>query len=219
MGDLLAGGANNPWWRIWVQPRQTIRWLADTNPKQSFWILTIFLGVVQVLDWALDVSLGNYLAPGEVAGFIVIVGPLIGISAIYLAATVFEVAGRMFGGKATATEVRMVLAWAGLPMCVLMILGFLPLLFLFKADAFSSNESMVRTLVRGHEFAADFLNQGLRYWRMLCGLAGSIFFAITVVAGLSEVQGFRTGRAVGVFVLVGGLLLIGWLSMMLLSNS
>ena len=85
----------NPWWRIWIQPRQTIRYLINANPKMHFWVLAIVYGIVRAVTWSMDVSLGDYISPPEVAGFILFGGALAGIIGIYLTGSLLELTDQM----------------------------------------------------------------------------------------------------------------------------
>ncbi len=198
----------NPWWRIWMQPRETIRHLVATDPKMHFWILAVFYGVIRAASWSLQVTLGDYFSPSGVAVFILLGGAVAGIIGIYLTAWLLELVGKVFGGPANGQHIRTVLAWAAIPMNVLVFVGFLPLLALFGSGAFTSTDPQARYFLYG-QAAGGFLGSGLIAWRTILDMVGSLYYLVIAVIGFAEVQKFGFWKAAGTFFIVMGGLLLG----------
>lgn len=198
----------SPWWGIWIQPRQTIRYLVDSDPKMHFWVLVVFYGVVRVVSWGMQIGIGDFFQPAEVALFILAVGPLAGIFGIFVIGSLLQISGRMFGGEATGPQIRAVLAWGVVPMSVLSLVGMFPLLLMFGSRVFVGSDPQVAAILFGEGGVGQFLNSGLgAWWAMLEG-AGSLYSLVTIVRGYAEVQQFGIWKALGTFfIAVAGLLL------------
>ena len=212
MSDSAEVPALNPWWGIWVQPRQAIRSIMETNPKMHFWVLAVFYGVMRTVSWGIQVGLGDYFPPAGVAGFIILFGPLVGIASIYLIGMLMGTLGRAMGGKAEGHQIRAVLAWAAVPMNVLLVLALLPFLMMFGQRIFSIEDPVVQRIMYGRGAMAGLLGSGLSMWKVILDLVGSLYYVVIAVVGLGEVQEFGLWKAAGVFSIVtGGLLLFGLL--------
>jgi hypothetical protein len=208
MNESIVSPTINPWWRIWVQPRQTIRYLIDTDPKMHFWVLVVFYGIIRAVAMGMQAGLGDIFSPSQVATFILIGGPLSGVIGVFLTGSLLEVVSRIFGGRAEGQHIRTVLAWATIPMSVLVILGILPLLALFGSSVFASAEPQMQQFLHGRGFASEFLGGGLLTWRAGMEIIGSLYYLVITVVGLAEIQQFGIWKAAGtVFVVIGGLLL------------
>ena len=208
MNEEFVSAEINPWWYIWVRPRQTIRYLVDTDPKMHFWVLVIFYGLIRAVSTGIQASLGDIFSPRQIAGFIMIAGPLAGLIGVYFTASLLELVSRLLGGQADGQHIRTVLAWATLPMVVLVIVGMLPSLAMFGSSVFSQPAVRLQQLFFSQGNASDLLTRGLLGWSVGMDLVGSIYFLVVTVIGLAEVQKFSFWKAAGTVLLVfGGLFL------------
>ena len=107
----------NPWISIWLQPRQTIRQIVDTNPKRFVLLLAIGAGIADVLMKTLPLAFQEKIhLPLVVAALIGLVGgSLFGILALYLFGWLYRWTGNWLGGQATAVETRAAIAWTQIP--------------------------------------------------------------------------------------------------------
>lgn len=200
--------ALNPWWGIWVQPRQAIRMILETDSRMNYWVLVIFYGVIRAVSWGILAGLGDQYSPSEVAGFIAIAGPMLGIAGVYFTGAVLGLVGRLLGGNAEGKQIRTVLAWAALPMNVLVILALFPSLMIFGQKIFSLEDPLVQRAMYGDGTLAGLFTGGLSMWRMMLEGIGSLYYIVIVVIGLSEVEDFSVWKSAGIiFIVVGGLLL------------
>ncbi len=198
----------SPWWGIWFQPRQTFRWLVDTDPKLHFWVLAVFYGLVRVVSWSAQVGIGEIFQPAEVAVFMLVAGPLAGVFGIFVTAGLLQIIGRVFGGQAKGPQLRAVLAWAAVPMNVLSFVGIFPLLMVFGSQAFVSQGSQVAAALIGKGSQTG-LGSGLSLWWNILESAGALYYLVVAVIGYSEVQQFGIWKAAGTFfIAVGGLMLL-----------
>jgi hypothetical protein len=208
MSEESISPAMNPWWGIWVQPRQTIRYLAETDPRMHFWVLVVFYGIISAVESGITASLGDIFSPREVAAFILLAGPLSGVIGVYLTGGLLALVGKIFGGQAENQQIRMVLAWATLPLNMLIILGLLPLLAMVGGQVFSSTDPFMRQFLFGSGPRVNFLANGLMTWKLLVDVAGLIYYLTVAIVGFAEVQNFSIWKSVGTFfVVLGGILL------------
>ncbi len=137
MSVETPSGARSPWLTIWLHPRQTIRWIADTNPRQGVHLIACISG----LSWALSVAsafhLGDVLSLPAIAGVAAIGGPLLGLAGLYAGGALYTVFGRVFGGKGVAVQLRAAFAWSSLP-GVVGVLTWIPRMLLFGPSVFTS---------------------------------------------------------------------------------
>ena len=209
-----ASQALNPWWGVWVQPRQTIRQILKEDPKQHFWVLVIFYGITATANYCISVALGDFLSPAGVGMFILSMGPIAGIIGVYFSAALLGLLGRLVGGKPDSKSVRAALAWASMPSSVLVVIALFPFIMMFGQDVFTTANPVVQRVMFGTGSGGgmgidNFLGNGLMLWRMMLELIGTGYYIVIAIAGLAEAQGLRLWKAAGVFFIVmGGLLLL-----------
>ncbi len=219
MSEEIVGKSLNPWWRIWVQPRKTIREIIDTDPKQNFLALVLFYGFIRMIAAAVSGSLGDTFTPQEIAILILIGGPLAGYISIYLTAWLLEMIGKMLGGQATGEHLRSLLAWASIPMSVMSFIGLVPMFAMFGNKVFTLSDPGPQAILSGSGFAASFLGTGLVAWQSVFNLIGSIYYFVIVVIGLSETQQFSMWKAFGSFAFVSSSILMFALLLALLVSA
>jgi hypothetical protein len=107
--------AASPWLTTWLRPRQSITHIINTDPRHHVWLLAalglIFGIILQLLvrGWA------TVLLDWRALAGIVISGAILGVIGLYYSGFFFRWAGALFGGHASAVEVRAALAWGQLP--------------------------------------------------------------------------------------------------------
>ncbi len=107
---------------MWVRPRETIRWVVQTNPRYGvFWLSGIY--VLQFLFfflnfWSFGLSFHRYavLIPS------LVLAPALGVIWVWFYGWILLFTARWFGGKAPPSHVRAALAWSRLPMSISLIL-------------------------------------------------------------------------------------------------
>jgi Yip1 domain len=105
----------SPWLTTWFKPGESITHIINTNPRHHVWLLAglglIFAIILQLLvrGWA------PVLLDWRAIAAIVIGGAILGVIGLYWAGFFFRWAGNLFGGHASAAEVRAALAWGQLP--------------------------------------------------------------------------------------------------------
>ncbi len=167
-----------PWVTIWTQPRTTVRWLIQQDLRTSVILLGALQGVEFLFYCAYFASLGRELPTALIVTSVAIVGPVLGITALYIWAGLLALWGKLLGGKAQAGECRVVLAWSRIPMTLslgmwlLLLMGASPHPFLFSARAPSS-----------------------LFIAAICAIA-TLWSLALLVGAVREVQGFSTMRSI-----------------------
>ena len=125
--------AGSPWLTTWFRPGESITHVIGTDPRRHVWLLAalglIFGLLLQLLVRGWTPVLLDWRA---IAG-IVIGGAILGVIGLYYSGCFFRWAGTLFGGHASAVEVRAALAWGQLPMVLGGAVGLVVGLLLLSA--------------------------------------------------------------------------------------
>ncbi|NGX34987.1 MAG: hypothetical protein K1060chlam1_01353 [Candidatus Anoxychlamydiales bacterium] len=176
----------NPWLKMWVKPKFTIRKIVDYNPNFRLFFLSTIYGFVSLLSSSQSFALGNTLHFFLVLLISLIIAPLWGYIAFSVSSFFIFVTGKWLKGKAKFTEVRSALAWANAPMIVNVVLWIL-LLIIFRED-------ILKDFPEG--FVLTKADRVLIFLISLCQLVISIWIIVLYINALAEVQKFSIGRAV-----------------------
>lgn len=131
---LQKGPAESPWLTTWFKPGESITHVIGTDPRRHVWLLAalglIFAIILRLLvnGWA------PVLLDWHAIAAIVIGGAILGVIGLYWAGFFFRWAGTLFGGHASAAEVRAALAWGQLPTVLGGAVGLVVGLLLLSTD-------------------------------------------------------------------------------------
>lgn len=125
---------------IWFHPRATIRSIVDTNPRRSVILLACISGIYQTLDRMTKQGAGDSMGLIEIGLIALIAGPIAGLFALFVGRFLFQLSGKIIGGKATGAEVRSALAWSSVPDSILLLL-FIPYIAFLGREGFTSVEA------------------------------------------------------------------------------
>lgn len=174
----------NPWMKIWVEPRQTIRAIVEYNPKYRFLFLSILYGLPMLLNFAQTFSLSEQFSFLAISIGALILAPFIGMIGISIGAALIFWTGKWIGGTASFLNVRAALAWSNVPNLVSVLLWSIMIGF-FKNTLFLENfaqapfdGSQLRLI-----FTVFFLQTALSIWSF-----------IILIKSLGEVQGFSAWK-------------------------
>jgi signal peptidase I len=169
----------SPWISVWLKPRQTIERILGEQPRRN----VLLLGSLGLMSGSVSQLLGLGV-DSRIFDWRVVVGSAIacaiaGLFSLYIAAFIFKWCGRLFRGRASAADLRTVVAWGatpgvlGLAVTVLLVVG--------ARIGGTGNGAWILTL--------------LRTTVVICGIWSAIVFALM----FSRVEGFgfwRTTAAV-----------------------
>lgn len=181
----------NPWFTMWLRPRETTREILDTDPARLVIALAMFGGVLNALAHASVASLGDELSVPMIFALAIPVGMVAGVIALYLGAALIRWTGSWLGGQASAGEVRAALAWGHLPVYFAAVL-WLPYLGFFGNEIFMSEMPSVQArpwlLLVLLNLAV--LEKGLAVWGL-----------VTLVLAVAEAHRFSGWRSLGSIVM------------------
>ena len=110
--------ALNPWLTIWTQPRATVAWAMENDPKRWLWLLILFGGTSRVLMQLPGLPMEEAF-PGVSAAEMVelglLLGPVAGVLVVFVFGRLLHLALGLFGGKASWIGTRTAIAWALAP--------------------------------------------------------------------------------------------------------
>jgi hypothetical protein len=189
----------NPWLSMWTKPRATVRQLVAQGPDVRLLVVASLTGITETLGRMSDTDAGDTMSVSILLALAVLLGPAVGIGALYVGAWLTRVTGRWLGGQAESRELRIALGWGGLPSATTLIL------WLFAIGVMGSE--MFTSVTPDLES-----NLGLAGFLMLFGIGvfvlavWSVFLASKAVA---EVQGWASAwRGFGNILLSGLIILV-----------
>ncbi|HEU63929.1 MAG: hypothetical protein KR126chlam4_00769 [Candidatus Anoxychlamydiales bacterium] len=176
----------NPWLKMWVKPKTTIRKVVDYNPNFRLFFLSAIYGFVSLLSSSQSFALGTTFHFFLVLFLSIIIAPLWGYIVFSVSSFFIFFTGRWLQGKAKYKEVRSAIAWSNAPMIVNVVLWIL-LLFIFREDIL-------------RDFPATFVfskaQRVFLFLILLCQLVVSVWIIVLYINALSEVQKFSIGKAI-----------------------
>lgn len=189
---------NNPWWGIWFKPRETIRWIVDTDPRLHFWVLVVSYGIIRAFDQAVawGLVLPPEAAPNAILFMILVVGPIAGWVMVYIFAFFLQMTGSWFRGQATLAEIRAVFLWSTVPYVVAMALVIIPLFGVLGFEVFNDLLSQLKIYLGGQNISEAAWNSAFLFFIISMSFLGLALRLRTFLVGYAEVQKFSMGRAV-----------------------
>lgn len=175
----------NPWLKIWVSPRETIRKIVALNPSYRFYLLSWMYGFVMFLQLAQDLSLSLQMPLPFILGGSLILAAPIGALVFNIFAALLCWTGKWIGGKGSFSHIKAAVAWAYVPSAV-NIMVWLLMLSVFGASIFSG--AFADTVFAGYQLSIVFFG-------FLAQIIASIWGFFIGLHTLAEVQGFSAWRA------------------------
>ena len=175
---------------VWLRPRRVFRELATRPAGIRDYLLAAVQGIGNFLALYRTESAGSHSSVAEILGNSAAYGTIAGIASLFLMALIYGRLGARAGGKATVPQVIHVLAYGGTPMVASLAIWVLTALAAGQAT-FVENP---RDDLEG--FLVLLLHLQFASYVFLL-----IWSIVLQVMGFSEIQGFTTRKAFGVWVL------------------
>jgi hypothetical protein len=175
---------------VWLRPRRVFRELALQPAGFTDYLLAAVQGIGNFLALYRTESAGSHSSVAEILGSSFGYGTIAGVASLFLMAVIYTRLGARAGGKATFPQVIHVLAYGGTPMVASLAIWVLTALAAGQATFVESPRADLEgflVLVLHLQFAS--------YVFLL------IWSIVLQVMGFSEIQGFATRKAFGVWVL------------------
>ena len=106
---------SSPWVSVWLKPRQTIENILAERPQRGVLLLGSLSLMAGTLSQLLGLAIRYRLFDWRLVVISAIACAVAGVLGLYISGFVFKWCGRLFGGRATATELRTVVAWGLTP--------------------------------------------------------------------------------------------------------
>ncbi len=180
----------NPWFSMWLKPRETIQAIVNRDPTFMVIPLAILSGISQTLDKASTKSLGDSFSLPGIFAFAIVVGVLSGIAGLYIFGYLLKITGKWLGGVSDMANIRAALAWSSVPVIWALLL-WVPELLIFGKDLFTSS-------------APSIAARPVTYFGFLAiELIAAIWGVVIFCKALGQVQVFSAWRALGSAALAG----------------
>ncbi len=178
----------NLWTNIWLQPRQTIQEIIDTNAQYAVIPLAILYGIWNALSRASNNEMGDKYELSSILFGTILSGTIGGLITLYVVGWLLKISGAWLGGKATAEHLRAAFAWSIIPVICTLPLCFIGIA-LYGNEIFSSETPAI---------SADpipfFVLLAIQFI-LACWASVLMFICI------AQVQGFSFWKAIGNFLL------------------
>jgi hypothetical protein len=175
----------NPWLKIWVSPRETIRAIVKFNPKHLFYLLAAIYGFTMLLQLAQDFSLGLQMSLAWILGGALVLSWGLGAFVFNIFAALLCWTGRWVGGQGSFVNIKAAVAWAYVPSLVNAIV-WLAMLGVFGPHVFIS--TFADTVFIGYQLPVVFFG-------FLAQIIASVWGFFIGLQTLAEVQGFSVWKA------------------------
>jgi hypothetical protein len=185
--EHAIAGTVNPWVSIWTRPRETVRYLLETDPERMVLVLAALGGISQLLDQASTRNAGDTFPVTTAVLLAVLLGPAIGLFSLFLGSILVAWTGRWMGGGGSARQLRTALAWANVPLVASLLL-WIPLMLGVGEEMFTSYTPRLES------------SPVLALMVLLLGMVGivlAIWSLVILLKGVGEVQGFSAWKALG----------------------
>lgn len=176
----------NPWLKIWVEPKATIRKIINYNPNFRLFFLSAIYGFVSLVSSSERFSLGLTMHFFWVLLLCLIIAPIWGYIVFSISSFFIYFIGKWLKGRAKFIEVRSAIAWSNVPMLVNIFMWIL-LFIIFGSDLFRDFPGA---------FVLTKAQKAFLFLILLSQLVISIWIIVLYVNALSEVQKFSIGKAI-----------------------
>src|SRR3972149_1436669 len=105
----------NPWFKIWIHPKRTVRRIVDTDPNYRLLCLSTIYGFPFLLQLAQSLSLSFFITWPLILLASLILAPFIVYLGISVMSGLYSWVGKWLGGRGDFKDVRTAVAWSYLP--------------------------------------------------------------------------------------------------------
>lgn len=187
---MLPNDSIRPLHDVWLRPRRVFRELLGQPVGPADYVLGAIQGMVSSLAMSRWINAGAVSSVLEIFLQAGVFGSIFGIIGLFLFAEIYARLGTLAGGSSNRRQVIHVLAYGGLPVAVSLGLWVFTAALAghatFMKEPPPDAESFIVLLLYAHFVAFELL---------------FLWSVVLQVMGFSEVQGLKTGKALGVWVL------------------
>ncbi len=108
----MAKLSGNPWLKMWVRPRDTVRSIVKSDPNYRIWWLAAAYGFPMLLNMAQSFSLSTTFSLGVILILAAVLAAPIGMLGFMIISALVQWTGRWLGGVGSYLEIRAAVAWS-----------------------------------------------------------------------------------------------------------
>jgi Yip1 domain len=176
----------NPWFRMWIKPRDTIRKIVDFDPNYRLYFLSAIYGFVSLLGTSQGLALGRFWNLLLVLIFCLVLSPIWGYIVFSISSFFIHICGKWIKGKGSYKEVRSAIAWSNVPMIVNVFLWII-MIVIFQQDVINEFPG---------EIVISQSQRAFLVFTFAVQIIVSIWILVLYIISLSEVQKFSIGKAI-----------------------
>lgn len=193
----------SPWISVWLAPRKTIEYIVAEQPRRFVLLLACLGTAASFVTQLLGRGFAGELLDWRMLLWVAGAGVICGAVGLYVTALVLKAVAKLVGGRASATELRAVIAWSTMP-AILGLIVCLAVLIVSHLGGGATNFILPSVLlaiaaVCGLWSAATFMLmlsrvQGLGFWRTVVTyvLYLTFFLLVALVIRTLLFQPFNT---------------------------
>ena len=175
---------------VWLKPRRVFREMASRPVGITDYLLASAQGVGNFLALYRTEGAGAHRSVVDILANSFAYGAIVGVISLLLMAVIYGRLGARAGGKSTTKQVIHVLAYGGVPLVASLALWVLTALLVGEAAFVETSRANVEV------FLALLLHVQFMLYVLLL-----VWSIVLQVMGFSEIQGFATRKAFGIWVL------------------
>lgn len=184
--DLSSINDNNIFTKIWISPRQVLKFINDNRYDKDVTVLLVLSGISRAFDRASMKNMGDNLSIWAILGLCIILGGLLGWISYYIYAALISWTGKWLNGKGNTTSILRILAYAMVP-SIIALLFLIPQITIFGVEIFQTD---------GDITSAGWASNIFFYGSMAIEVILGIWTLVFCVVGISEVQKLSIGMSI-----------------------
>lgn len=175
----------NPWVKMWVDPRETIRAIVNYNPHFRFGVLSVIYGLPAMFHMAQNLSLGTQFPISVILIGALAFAFIFGMIGISVASALLFWTGKWLGGQASFLELRAAVSWANVTNLVPIFLWVI-LTIIYGSNIFIGQfmQNLIAQQDLATVFPFFFIQMVVAVWSL-----------VILFKAIGEVQGFSAWKA------------------------
>jgi len=178
----------NPWTSVWFHPRKTVQYVKDYKTGGFVLGIAAITGIIHFLDQAVNNDLGESWNLAAILLISLIVGPIIGVIALYIVSGIYHALSLLLGGSGTFEEIRKAFTVSNIIIVIAGLIWIPDLLILGQGNFISDYDFSTGQII-------------WMFISLLVNFVVGIWSLVVLVAAIAEVHRFSIWKAVLVVLL------------------
>ena len=108
----------NPWIKMWLKPKESIRKIINYNPNHRLLVLSYLYGFVSLISLSQSMAVGSAINVILMLIICLIVAPIWGYLVFSFSSLFIFYTGKWIHGSANYKQIRAAIAWSNVPMAL-----------------------------------------------------------------------------------------------------